>query len=437
MRRSRASIQKHVIVFFLLTLPLGILAGCGSSSPSAPGNPTLNSITVTPTTPSIAVKASLQLTAIGNYSNGSSKSLTASVVWSSSAPGVATISNIGLVTAVSVGSSTITATLSSINGTAPLTVTLVAPGTLPLGTASLIGATSCPPNAAAGASCTDVKVACPGLSDINVTVAVAVPSGTPKGTVTFHSGGSGTQLLNSGFPDAYVKDGFNVVQVAWASEWSSSSGIGIKTAACRPATLFQYIFTTVHSSSRSTGFCGQGISGGGAALTYSLGNYGLGDYFDHIVVASGPAVARLDYGCDSALNKAGPPNLCPLLTSAIYAYSASVAKHINDLEGTTSCGSSNPLQSDINRWSADSIVNADANFSLPKTSMSWFECVTLPVNESTGQAKFLIDAVVPKNAPPDVNCYSGVCTNEGVWQDTQAFNDTEAGMLAKCIPNHK
>ena len=69
--------------------------------------------------------------------------------------------------------------------------------------------------------------------------------------------------------------------------------------------------------------------------------------------------------------------------------------------------------------------------------MSWFFCVTPSVNNSTGEGKFLIDQVLPKNAPPDVNCYSGICKGENVWQDKTAFNNTHTDMLTQCVPNHQ
>lgn len=48
-------------------------------------------------------------------------------------------------------------------------------------------------------------------------------------------------------------------------------------------------------------------------------------------------------------------------------------------------------------------VTTGGNYAYPKTAMSWFFCTTPPVNNSTGQGKFLIDQVLPKNTP-DVNC---------------------------------
>jgi hypothetical protein len=83
----------------------------------------LTSITVTPANPSIASGSTQQFTATGYYNNGTNSNLTNSVIWSSTVTNVATINSAGLATAVSVGSTTITATSGTISGSAVLTTT--------------------------------------------------------------------------------------------------------------------------------------------------------------------------------------------------------------------------------------------------------------------------------------------------------------------------
>ena len=56
-------------------------------------DPLLVSMAVTPANPSIAAGTTQQFTATGTYSDGSTQNLTSTAAWSSSAPGVATISN--------------------------------------------------------------------------------------------------------------------------------------------------------------------------------------------------------------------------------------------------------------------------------------------------------------------------------------------------------
>ncbi len=88
---------------------------------------TLVSIQVTPTNPSIANGLRQALHATGIYTDQSAHDLTNSVTWSSSAAGVATVSNMagsnGSATTVSPGSTTITATLGGVSGSTNLTVT--------------------------------------------------------------------------------------------------------------------------------------------------------------------------------------------------------------------------------------------------------------------------------------------------------------------------
>ena len=87
----------------------------------------LTSITVTPANSSVATNGTVQFTATGVYSDGSTQNLTSFVGWSSSNGAVATISPSGLASGVAKGSTTIQATSSaegnSISGTTSLSVT--------------------------------------------------------------------------------------------------------------------------------------------------------------------------------------------------------------------------------------------------------------------------------------------------------------------------
>ncbi len=88
----------------------------------------LVSIAVTPSAPSIALGTTQQFTATGTFSDTSTQDLTAAVTWSSSATGVATVSNAGgsegLASSAAAGAATITATHvgSAVFGTTTLTV---------------------------------------------------------------------------------------------------------------------------------------------------------------------------------------------------------------------------------------------------------------------------------------------------------------------------
>jgi len=86
-------------------------------------NQTVSSVTVSPSSLSLIVGQTQQLTATAFYSNNSSGNVTNSASWSSSATGVATVSNAGVVTAVGSGTATITASFGGQSGNATVSVT--------------------------------------------------------------------------------------------------------------------------------------------------------------------------------------------------------------------------------------------------------------------------------------------------------------------------
>lgn len=106
-----------------LLLCLLFLSACGNGS-FAPGvGGILESIQITPSGPSVPLGENQQFSAMGHYHDGSSKDITASVVWASSNTTVVTMSGTGFATSRSTGSSTVSATLSGVAGYGTLTVT--------------------------------------------------------------------------------------------------------------------------------------------------------------------------------------------------------------------------------------------------------------------------------------------------------------------------
>lgn len=84
---------------------------------------TLTGLSVLPAAPSLRVGTSVQLSATGSFSDGSSADQTDAVTWTSSTPGVAAVSSGGLVTAGSQGTATVTAAAGGVTTTTTVTVT--------------------------------------------------------------------------------------------------------------------------------------------------------------------------------------------------------------------------------------------------------------------------------------------------------------------------
>lgn len=93
----------------------------------------LTAISVSASSNSMFVGGSLQLTAMGTYQDKKPPVALSGVTWSSSAPGIASVSSTGLVTGVAAGSATIEAQLSGVKGSLALQVNVVALESISLG----------------------------------------------------------------------------------------------------------------------------------------------------------------------------------------------------------------------------------------------------------------------------------------------------------------
>jgi hypothetical protein len=123
----RLSIADRRFSLVMLSLFLGAATACGSDSPAPPAAPS-------PTTTTVQVRATgdasqplepgqtRQLAATATLSTGTTSDVSTQAAWLSSAPGVATVSAAGLVTAVTEGDAEISATFQSVRGTAAVGV---------------------------------------------------------------------------------------------------------------------------------------------------------------------------------------------------------------------------------------------------------------------------------------------------------------------------
>lgn len=122
MKRKAIRPKSVVAIHFRLAPVLCFLLIAGCKNFFIP--PSLTTLTVSPSTPSVAVGKTQQMIATGTYDNGVTDTVTDSASWSTSDNTIAAVSSTGLVTGVATGTATISATLDGIGGSTTVTVTL-------------------------------------------------------------------------------------------------------------------------------------------------------------------------------------------------------------------------------------------------------------------------------------------------------------------------
>src|SRR5215475_6629823 len=121
MRMIRSTKTSNMATVSLAALALILLAGCGDffrDSNEVAG------ISVSPANASLQLNKTQQFTAIGTLGDGSDKDVSSLVEWTSSSPKVATIDSSGMATALSTGTTTITASQRNVSGSTSLTVSV-------------------------------------------------------------------------------------------------------------------------------------------------------------------------------------------------------------------------------------------------------------------------------------------------------------------------
>jgi hypothetical protein len=178
-----------------------------------------------------------------------------------------------------------------------------------LGTVKSVSTISCK-GAIANGVCQQMTVSCPSLPDVFAYVKTNTPSGTSNGTVTYGTGTDGNGLYESIFTfgstavQNVLNAGFTTVQISWGtpfnnnqnSGWVQGPG-GVLAAACRYATVTQWIYDNIHNDDTTAPYCATANSGGSGALAYALSQYPTADILAMAEVTSGPPTGRLDWGC--------------------------------------------------------------------------------------------------------------------------------------------
>ncbi len=324
---------------------------------------------------------------------------------------------------------------------------------------------TCPPGVGPGSSCYGSTVSCPNTLDIGFTYAVVNPHGA-DGTVVFFNGGDGTTMGFATYVAAYTSppQNFQTVQVAWASPWEDTgNGIGtsLKDAACRPATLMDWLLNQKNVY-KGGGMCAQGASGGSAAVVYSLVQYGASRYLNHVALMSGPVMSDLSIGCNP---RSPEVTVCPgsqCLTggeggwpdSPIYVGGdEDLISTWSAASGENACVAGNRIaEAQYDAWKTMSIVDGltgrqdDSTFSYPHTSIAGWLCSKPPgcgssscQNNTAAQGQFFYENVTTPVSVYRVDACEGP---EGVGEGTVPELGQQTGvqaiasdMIAHCTAN--
>lgn len=261
---------------------------------------------------------------------------------------------------------------------------------------------SCPMGYFGGMQCFQATVSCPGVADIGVIFGYKNPASKPRGTVFFHNGGSGIEPYGVGdiwaeqYLRSYLSAGYQIVEMSWGSAWEDvgpTHPANIGTAACRPATLMNYVSQNVRTSGA---MCAQGISAGSAAIVYALAWYGASSYLDKAELISGPVFGNIEKGC--AVPNSPAIAVCPAGQFGCVGagwldkpeYITGALTLVRQWTGDNACQGKGRTSMHANdAWVGMSIVNDNVltSFNYPKTALAGWLCSNA-VNNSAAQGQY-------------------------------------------------
>ena len=342
--------------------------------------------------------------------------------------------------------------------TASLTTIPVRAQRAPLPLGSVRGAVelpSCPSGFAAGMTCVHADMSCPHTDTLGFTYGLQDPKGSAKGTIVLFSGGGGVKLTgNVDYVNAYLENGFRVVELVWDSAWevtNTTTSTSIKTAACRPATFLNLVFNDLY---RGGGMCAQGSSAGSGAVAYSLAWYGGANFLDKVELLSGPVFSDIEKGCVVP----NPPvsTICPVGQFGCKgkpwpdspSYVGGDIRAIDRWSGNPTCNDGGPTSASSDfEWKTMSIVDGTNNpsFFYPQTAMAGWLCsnVATEQNNSAAQGEFFYEQFVTpwQTAGYSLTRIDNCSGTEGVGngvtpQGVKGLTAISQDMIAGCFKRH-
>lgn len=294
----------------LAGLAITILSGCSATE--------VDTLTISPTSQTLQVAQTAQFKATGIVGHGqhpsSSEDVTNTVTWSSSAPAIATISATGLATAVSPGTTTITATMQGFKGQVSATATITVSGSAGGSTTGTIASLTIIPGSQ--------SVASPGLT----TQFLAIGTTSSGATVNLTS------------------------QVAWTSSSPQIASIGattgLATATAQGTVTITALYSNPTTSSVVTGTALFTVTGGTAeqytALSITPGTQSLsasGQTGQFLALAKTGSGQQLDVTSSKQLTwSSSSPSIATIsstgLVTGVSAGSSTITAELTNPDGT-------------------------------------------------------------------------------------------------------
>jgi uncharacterized protein YjdB len=301
--------------------------------------PTLKSIAVSPANPNVSVGATQQFTATATYSDGSAANVTSTAAWSSATQTVATISISGLATGVASGSTTITASVKGVNGTAMLSVNSKIiksiavtpnPGSFSMGTTQQFTATATYSDGSTANVTSTVAwtVANTTVATISISgLATGVASGSTTITASL-KGVNGTAMLSVNsktIKSIAVTPNPGSFSMGTTQQFTATATYSDGSTANVTSTVAWTVANTTVATISSGGLA-SGIDSGSTSVTASQNGVNGTDSFV-VTIAPGTGVDVLTYHFDS--NRSGlnpgeqslaPANVSPQTFGKLFSY---------------------------------------------------------------------------------------------------------------------
>jgi hypothetical protein len=309
--------MRRISSFVPVLALLGSLIGCGGGGTGSSGSngPTLTSIQVSGQSAAVIAGQSDQMTALGKYSNGSTRDLTSSVAWSTSDAKIATVASNGTLSAKASGQCSVIAASGSVKGSFNVVIS-----------PSLISISITPVNITLAPGTAQQFIATGNYSD-NSTQNLT-------GNVSWSSSDTSVATVSSTAPTTGKWSSSSNVANITASGFESSSNVGTTTISALFGGVSGSSLLTVNAANLSS-IAIQPVNGSIAQGTKqqftAIGTFNDGSTRDitHAVTWSSSDTTILTIGSSSGIGKGVAPGLINV-TAKLGAQSTTVPFNVSN-----------------------------------------------------------------------------------------------------------